>query len=49
MNDYLPQTSFEVAGPARDVVAHRHQFPYQHRCVCKKMYSPLFTNKKKQK
>ena len=33
MNDYAPQTSFQVTGPSRDVVALRHQFPYQHRYV----------------
>ena len=41
MNDYLPQTSFQVSGPARDVVALRHQFPYQHRFVYKEIYFKL--------
>ena len=30
LNDYLPRTSFQLAGPSRDVVALQHQFPYQH-------------------
>ena len=30
MNDYMPRTSFQLAGPSRDVVALRHQFPHQH-------------------
>lgn len=42
MNDYLPQISFQVAGPSRDVVALRHQFPYQHRCVYKEVYLKVF-------
>ena len=42
MNDYLPQTSFQVSGPTRDVVALRHQFPYQHRFVYKEIYFKLF-------
>ena len=30
LNDYLPRTSFQLAGPSREVVALQHQFPYQH-------------------